>query len=79
LSVNAYTGAPPIRRNVASRQATSVGNVRSQVGITTRNLDQASHAQNSSVTRSTPSGPGTLGPVPQSHCSHSPGSLIHGR
>jgi hypothetical protein len=54
---------------------------RSQVGITTRNRDQASHAQNSSVARITPgaAGSGTFGPHPQSNCSHNPGSVIHGR
>ena len=79
LSVNAYVGAPPSLRRVVSRHAISVGRVRSQVGITTRNLLQASHAQNSSVPRSAPSAPGTRGPYPQSNCSHRPGSLIHGR
>src|SRR5208283_451850 len=53
----------------------SVGSVRSHTGSTTRNRDHASHAQNSSVTRGVPSGPGTSGPLPQSHCSHSPGSV----
>src|SRR4051794_29122593 len=81
LSVNRYDGTPPIRRNVVSRQATSVGRVRSQVGITTRNLDHANHAQNNSVARITPGfvGSGTFGPQPQSNCSHRPGSVIHGR
>ncbi|MFI1259132.1 hypothetical protein ACH4U6_36080 [Streptomyces netropsis] len=47
-------------------QVTRVGKVRSQVGITTRNRDQASHAQNSNVALgSPPSGPGTFGPQPQ--------------
>ena len=35
------------RRSVASSAATIVGSVLSQTGITTRNRDQASHAQNS--------------------------------
>ncbi len=47
---------------------------RSQTGITTRNRDQASHAQNSCVFR-----PVISGPPPQSHCSHIPGSGTHGR
>jgi hypothetical protein len=38
-----------IRRNVASRQATTVGTVLSQIGITTRNRDQASHAHHNTV------------------------------
>ncbi len=79
LSVSAYTGTPPIRRSITSRHAISVGSVRSHVGSTTRNRDHASHAQNSSVPRGSPSGPGTSGPLPQSHCSHNPGSVIHGR
>lgn len=62
LSVNAYVGAPPIALNVASRHEISVPSVRSNVGITTRNLDHASHAQNSSVRLGVPSGPGTVGP-----------------
>ncbi len=74
LSVSADTGTPPIRRSVTSRHAISVGSVRSQAGSTTRNRDHASHAQNSNVARGVPSGPGTCGPLPQSHCSHSPGS-----
>lgn len=61
-------------------QVTSVGRVRSQVGITTRNRDQASQAQNNKVGRgSPPPGPGTFGPQPQSNWSHKPGSVIHGR
>lgn len=43
------------------------------VGITTRNRDQASHAQNNCVLR-----PATRGPSPQSNCTHSPGSATHG-
>ena len=70
-----YTGTPPIRRSAVSRHAIRVGRVRSHTGSTTRNRDQASHMQNSSVSRSFPSGPqGTRGPFPQSHCSQSPGS-----
>jgi hypothetical protein len=69
---------------VASRHATSVGSDRSHVGITTRNRDHASHAQNSNVARISPDpgaavGSGTFGPHPQSNCSHRPGSVIHGR
>ena len=73
LSVNAYVGAPPTRRSVASRQPSSVGKVRSHVGSTTRNRDQASHAQNNNVDR-----PSIFGPSPQSNCSHNPGSGSHG-
>jgi hypothetical protein len=74
LSVSAYVGAPPIVRSVVSRQASSEGRVRSQTGSTTRNRDQASHAQNTNVRR-----PAMRGPSPQSNCSHNPGSGIHGR
>ena len=52
----------------------SVGIVRSQHGIVTRNLDQANQAQNSTVER-----PAMLGPSPQSHWAHMPGSGNHGR
>jgi hypothetical protein len=79
LSVNAYVGAPPNRRSVASRQVSTVPSLRSQLGSTTRNLDHANQAQNSNVGRGRPSGPNTTGPVPQSNCSHNPGSVIHGR
>ena len=41
--------APPERRNVASMQAITVGNVLSAIGSTTRNRDHASHAQNNHV------------------------------
>ncbi len=51
----------------------TVGIVRSQVGITTRNLDQASQAHQRSVSR-----PPIRGPLPQSNWSHMPGSGIHG-
>ena len=53
--------------------------MRSQVGITTRNRDQASHRQNSSVARGGPPANGTIGPTPQSNWHHIPGSVIHGR
>ena len=59
-----------------------MGSVRSHVGITTRNRDHASHAQNNSVCRGARSarvGSGTCGPHPQSNCNHNPGSVIHGR
>ena len=79
LSVNTNAGAPPRRRSVASRQVRAVPSLWSQVGITTRNRDQASHAQNSDVARGRPSGPNTTGPAPQSNCNHNPGSVIHGR
>ena len=62
LSVNAYVGAAPMTHNVASRHEIKVPRVRSHVGMTTRNRDHASHAQNSSVRRGVPSGPGTIGP-----------------
>lgn len=74
LSVNAYVGAPPIERRVASRQASSDGRVRSQTGIMTRNRDQASQAQNNNDRL-----PAIRGPSPQSNCNHKPGSGIHGR
>jgi hypothetical protein len=51
LSVSAYVGLPPKRRRVSSRQAMTVGIVRSWVGMTTRNLDQASQAHQSRVSR----------------------------
>jgi hypothetical protein len=59
---------------VVSTHATIVGRVRSQTAITTRKRDQASHAHHRFVRR-----PATRGPSPQSHCSHSPGSVTHGR
>lgn len=74
LSVSAQVGDPPIRRKVVSRQATSVPNVQSQTGITTRNHDHDSHAQNSQVRR-----PPMRAPSPQSNCSQRPGSGTHGR
>lgn len=74
LSVSAYVGLPPKRRSVSSRQAMTVGIVRSKVGMTTRNLDQASQAHQRRVSR-----PAILGPLPQSNWSHIPGSGIHGR
>ena len=74
LSVSQYVGAPPKARIARSTQAITVGRVRSQVAITTRNLDHASHAQNRFVLR-----PEMTGPAPQSHCAHMPGSGIHGR
>jgi hypothetical protein len=67
-------GTPPNRRNVVSRHANNVGNVLSTVGSTTRNRDQASHAHHNWVRF-----PETVGPSPQSNCSQSPGSGIHGR
>ena len=74
LSVSAYAGTPPIRRKVVSRQATIVGNVLSQTGITTRYRDHASQAHQSEVRR-----PRIVGPSPQSHCNQSPGSVTQGR
>ncbi len=70
----AVGGEPPNRRSVSSTQAMTVGIVRSQVGMTTRNLDQASQAHHSSVPR-----PSIVGPSAQSHWNHIPGSGIHGR
>jgi hypothetical protein len=49
LSVNAYTGTPPSRRSVVSRQAITVGIVLSIVGSTTRKRDQASQAHHRNV------------------------------
>ncbi len=74
LSVRAYVGEPPKRRRVSSTQAMTVGIVRSQVGMITRNLDQASHAHHSRVPR-----PSIVGPSAQSHWNHIPGSGIQGR
>src|SRR5687767_3191062 len=71
LSVNAYAGTPPNLPNVSAKQDTTLGNVLSNVGITTRNLDQASHAHHNDVRR-----PPIRGPSPQSNCSHSPGSGV---
>src|SRR4051794_8985432 len=79
LSVNANAGTPPQARKVASRHDSSVPIRRSQVGTTTRNRDHANQAQNSIVGRGLPSGPNTIGPAPQSNCSHNPGSVIQGR
>ena len=72
---SAGTSAPRPRaqRRVQARRS-GVPRVWSQVGITTRNRDQASHAQNSYVRR-----PPIRGPSPQSNCSHIPGSGTHGR
>ena len=61
LSVSAYVGLPPNRRRVSSRQAITVGIVRSQVGMMTRNRHQASQAHHSSVSR--PPITRTLAPV----------------
>ena len=44
-------GAPPKARMARSRQPTTVGNVRSHVGITTRNRDHPNHAPNRFVAR----------------------------
>lgn len=52
----------------------TVGRVLSQIGITTRNLDQASQAHHSVVFR-----PPITGPSPKSYCSQSPGSVTQGR
>jgi hypothetical protein len=65
---------PPSRRGVASRQPSTLGRVRSQAGRTTRYRDQASHAHHSHTCRRS-----TRGPVPQSSCSHKPGSGTQGR
>ena len=74
LSLSRYAVAPPTIRKVESTQHSTVPKVRSQVGITIRNRDHASHAQNNTVGT-----PRTSGPVPQSNCNHMPGSVIHGR
>ena len=75
LSVSAYVGTPPSRRSVASRQATIVGSVlsqhrRSRPGTATRPATRTQHR---------PPAADRAGPSPQSHCSHSPGSVTHGR
>jgi len=59
---------------VTSRAANTVGAVRSRSARTTRNRDQASHEQNSTVLR-----PSITGPSPKSYCSHIPGSVTQGR
>lgn len=59
-----------------SYAATGVGKVRSQVGITTRNRDHASHKQNNNVARGGPPAHETAGPTPQSNWHHIPGSVI---
>src|SRR5664279_1651754 len=48
--------------------------VRSRNAMTIRNLDHASHAQNSTVLA-----PSMTGPSPKSYCSHRPGSVTQGR
>lgn len=74
LSVNTYVGAPPSLRSVTSNAASTEGSVLSRNASTTRNRDQASHAQNSTV-----AAPPILGPSPKSYCHHIPGSVTHGR
>jgi hypothetical protein len=74
LSVSTYVGAPPALRKVTSRAANTLGIVLSRSASTTRNRDQASHAQNSTVFT-----PSMTGPSPKSYCSHIPGSVTHGR
>ena len=59
---------------MTSRAANTLGNVLSRNGSTTRNLDQASHAQNNTVFT-----PSITGPSPKSYCNHKPGSVTHGR
>jgi hypothetical protein len=49
LSVSRYVGAPPAARSAWSMHQVSVPSCWSQAGITTRNRDQASHAENSWV------------------------------
>jgi hypothetical protein len=61
-------------RNVRSNAAITHGWVLSRNAITTRNLDQASHATNNTVFK-----PATTGPSPKSYCNHIPGSVTHGR
>ena len=74
LSVSPYVGLPPNPRSVSSRQPTTVGMPPSQIGITTRNLVQASQAH-----QAAPAAPPILGPLPQSDWNHIPGSEIQGR
>lgn len=62
------------RSGVASMHPITLAMALSQVGITTRTLDRPNHAQNRFVDR-----PATLGPCPQSHWAHMPGSGTHGR
>jgi transposase len=51
LGSTGQLGAPPNERIARSRQPTTVGKVRSHVGITIRNRDHPSHAQNRFVGR----------------------------
>src|SRR5260370_8784487 len=74
LSVSTYVGAPPTLRSVTSSAANTLGIVLSRSASTTRNRDQASHAQNRIVFT-----PSMTGPSPKSYCSHIPGSVTHGR
>jgi len=64
----------PNARNEASRHAAIDGTVLSSTGITTRNLDQASHATHNVTRPST-----TFGAWPRSLCIQSPGSTPHRR
>ena len=57
LSVNTYVGTPPIRRNVTSKAANTEGRVLSRSGSTTRNLDHATQATNSTVLTPSINGP----------------------
>jgi hypothetical protein len=57
LSVSAYVGTDPNRRSARSSAITTLGIVLSHNGSTTRNRDQASHAQNKIVDRPATSGP----------------------
>ncbi|MFV0460541.1 MAG: hypothetical protein ACK5MT_17435 [Actinomycetales bacterium] len=74
LSVSTYVGTPPRIRNAWSNAASTLGIVLSRNGITTRNLDHATHAQIKIVAT-----PPTTGPSPKSYCTHNPGSGTHGR
>ena len=74
LSVSTYVGTPPSSRNVRSNAAITDGCVLSRNAITTRNRDHANQATNNTVFT-----PSTTGPSPKSYCSHSPGSVTHGR
>src|SRR5258706_1022974 len=65
LSVSTYVGAPPTLRSVTSSAANTLGIVLSRSASTTRNRDQASHAQNRIVFT-----PSMTGPSPKSYCSH---------
>src|SRR5271165_4346727 len=76
LSVSTYVGAPPTLRKVTSRAANTLGIVLSRSASTTRNRDQASHAQNSTVLTPSMTGPSPTAGAPApgpTYMPHAPG------